>query len=55
MIVNKDKMTIELEDKDEIQTFNDVILFALDLDAKENCMTNTEREMAKKLAEQTNR
>lgn len=55
MIINKDKITIELEDEDEIQTFNDVILFALDLDAKENCMTNSEREMARRLVENTNR
>lgn len=55
MIINKDKITIELESKNEIQTFNDVILFALDLDAKEKCMTNSEREMARKLAEETNR
>jgi len=50
MVITKNKLTIELEN-DEIQTFNDVILFALDLDAKENCMTEWERKMAKELAD----
>lgn len=55
MIINKNKITIELEDKDDIDTFNNVILFALDLDAKSKCMTESERAMAKKLVEQTDR
>lgn len=49
MTITKNKITIELEE-DEIQTFNDIILFALDYDKKENCMTEWEREMAKKLS-----
>lgn len=48
MTITKNKITIELED-DEIQTFNDIILFALDYDSKENCMTEWERKMAKEL------
>ena len=49
MTITKNKITIELED-DEIETFNDIILFALDYDKKENVMTDWERCMAKKLA-----
>lgn len=49
MTITKNKITIELEE-DEIETFNDIILFALDYDSKENCMTEREREMAKKLS-----
>lgn len=55
MKITKDRILIELENADDIQTFNDIILFALDKDAKENCMTEWERDMAKKLAEITNR
>lgn len=55
MKITKDKILIELENADDIQTFNDVILFALDLDAKENCMTGCEKRMAQKLAEITDR
>jgi len=50
MTITKNKITIELED-DEIQTFNDIILFALDYDSKENCMLESERKMARKLAD----
>ena len=49
MTITKNKITIELEE-DEIETFNDIILFALDYDSKENCMTEWEREMAKELS-----
>lgn len=55
MKITKDRILIELENADDIQTFNDVILFALDLDTKEDCMTDCERKMAKKLAELTSR
>lgn len=50
MTITKNRITIELEE-DEIQTFNDIILFALDYDSKENVMTEWERTMAKKLAD----
>lgn len=50
MTITKNKITIELEE-DEIETFNDIILFALDYDKKENVMTEWERTMAKKLAD----
>ncbi len=48
MIVNKNKITIILEE-DEITDFNNVVEFALDLDCKEHCMTESERQLAKKL------
>ena len=55
MKITKDRILIELENADDIEVFNNVILFALDLDAKENSMTKPEREMAKKLADITDR
>ena len=53
MIINKNKITIILEE-DEINAFNNIIEFALDLDAKEHSMTESERTLAKKLDEVSN-
>lgn len=50
MKVTTDKITIELENADDITTFNNIILFALDHDAKEHDMYESERKMAQKLA-----
>ena len=53
-------MRIELEgitislDKDEIEDFYNVVMFALDLDAKEHRMTKAELSLAQKLADVTN-
>jgi len=53
MIIRKNRITIILEE-DEINAFNNVIEFALDLDAKEHSMTESERKLAKKLDEISN-
>lgn len=53
MIIKKNKITIILQG-DEISAFNNVIEFALDLDAKEHKMTESERTLAKKLDEVSN-
>jgi hypothetical protein len=53
MIIHKNRITIILEE-DEINEFNNVIEFALDLDAKEHSMTESERKLAKKLVEISN-
>jgi hypothetical protein len=53
MIIHKNRITIILEE-DEINEFNNVIEFALDLDAKEHSMTESERTLAKKLEEVSN-
>jgi hypothetical protein len=53
MIIHKNRITIILEE-DEINEFNNVIEFALDLDAKEHSMTESERKLAKKLDEISN-
>ena len=50
MKTTTNKITIELENADDIAAFNNIILFALDLDVKEQCMYESERKMAKRLA-----
>jgi hypothetical protein len=53
MMVQKNKITIILEE-DDISAFNNAILFALDLDSREHCMSERERKLANRLAEITN-
>lgn len=45
-------LTLELEDE-EVYWMWDLISFALDLDAKENCLTDEKRRFARKLLEIT--
>lgn len=53
MNITTDKITIILENQDDINTFWNVISFALDLDAKEHSMTDAERKMANTLCDVT--
>ena len=58
MRIIKDNIKIELEDEGEIDTFWNIIAFALDFHEKcqregKPCMTERELNMAKKLAEIT--
>ena len=46
------QLAIILND-DEVYMLNDLILFALDYDARANCLTDKKREFAKKLVEIT--
>lgn len=48
--MSKEKIQITLTG-DDINTFWNIIAFALDLDTKEHCMTEIERSMAKTLYE----
>lgn len=52
MEITNNKITIKLEEND-IDTFWNVVMFALDKNAKEHCMTEDEEKMAKKLADAT--
>ena len=52
MTVDKKEIQITLKDF-EIDYFWNIIAFALDLDCKEHCMTESERKMAKRLYDQT--
>lgn len=46
------QLAIILND-DEVYMLNDLILFALDYDARANCLTDEKRKFAKKLVEIT--
>lgn len=52
MTLDKKVIQITLEDF-EVDHFWNIIAFALDLDVKEHCMTESERKMAKRLYDQT--
>ena len=60
MNITRNNLTIELENKNEIEVFWNIIAFALDLQAqcdKENkpCMTEEEKKMAHRLYDLTER
>lgn len=60
MNITQNNLTIELENESEIETFWNIIAFALDLQAerdKENkhCMSEEEKKMAHKLYDLTKR
>lgn len=58
MRITQDNIKIELENEQEIETFWNIIAFALDLQAEcdkrgETCMTEEEKKMAHKLYDLT--
>lgn len=50
MIFRMEKLTIILED-DEIERLKEILWFAKDYDAKDNCMTTGERKLLNQLLE----
>ena len=58
MRVERDRITIELENSSEIDDFWNIVMFALDLhqerqNAGKTCMTKSEHNMAEKLVNLT--
>lgn len=52
MKISNNQINITIEDE-EINIFWNIIAFALDLDTKEHCMTEAERNIANKLYDAT--